>query len=113
MAPDVCLCQIQTCSEGLNLQHFQEIYFSSPWWNPALEDQAVARAHRIGQEQSVDVFRFVLENFGDDSKSLDQYCIEVQNMKRDISNKYLRASEKKADAVLDIKYNKKSFRFEI
>ena len=113
MAPDVCLCQIQTCSEGLNLQHFQEIYFSSPWWNPALEDQAVARAHRIGQEQPVDVFRFVLENFGDDSKSLDQYCIEVQNMKRDISNKYLRASEKKADAVLDIKYNKRSFRFEI
>lgn len=111
MAPDVCLCQIQTGSEGLNLQHFQEIYFSSPWWNPALEDQAVARAHRIGQEKPVDVFRFVLQNFGNDSKSLDQYCIEVQEKKREISNKYLRASEKKVDTEFDVTYNKKSFIF--
>ena len=33
------------------MQHFQEIYFTSPHWNPAVEDQAIARAHRIGQDQ--------------------------------------------------------------
>lgn len=111
MAPDVCLCQIQTGSEGLNLQHFHEIYFSSPWWNPALEDQAVARAHRIGQEQPVDVFRFSLENFGNESKSLDQYCLEVQEAKRLMSNKYLKASEKKEEVAFEINYNKRSFGF--
>ena len=84
MAPEVCLCQIQTASEGLNLQHFQEIYFTSPWWNPALEDQAIARAHRIGQTQKVDVFRFAMKNFGGESKTLDQYCLEVQQKKRAI-----------------------------
>ena len=110
-APDVCLCQIKSSSEGLNLQHFQEIYFSSPWWNPALEDQAVARSHRIGQNQKVDVFRFVLENFGENSKSLDQYCLEVQEKKRAVSEKYLNASELKSDPNFSITYNKHSFRF--
>jgi len=88
MAPDVCLCQIQTASEGLNLQHFQEIYFTSPWWNPALEDQAIARAHRIGQTQKVDVFRFAMQNFGEETKTLDQYCLEVQLKKRAIVQKF-------------------------
>jgi SNF2 family DNA or RNA helicase len=84
MTPDVCLVQIQTGSEGLNLQHFQEIYFTSPWWNPALEDQAIARSHRIGQNQKVEVFRFAMENFGGQSVSLDQYCMRVQEKKRQL-----------------------------
>lgn len=88
MAPDVCICQIQTACEGLNLQHFQEIYFTSPWWNPALEDQAVARAHRIGQNQKVDVFRFASENFGGESKTLDQYCLQVQHIKRSVADNF-------------------------
>ena len=49
LAPEVMLLQIQTACEGLNLQHFQEVYFTSPHWNPAVEDQSIARAHRIGQ----------------------------------------------------------------
>ena len=84
MAPEVCLVQIQAASEGLNLQHFQEIYFTSPWWNPALEDQAIARAHRIGQNQKVEVFRFVMENFGGNSLTLDKYCMIVQEKKREL-----------------------------
>ena len=84
MAPEVAIVQIQSTSEGLNLQHFQEIYFTSPWWNPALEDQAVARAHRIGQNQKVEVFRFVMENFGGKSVTLDQYCMIVQQKKREL-----------------------------
>ena len=44
LAPEVIIIQIQTASEGLNLQHFNQVYFTSPWWNPALEDQAIARA---------------------------------------------------------------------
>ena len=57
--------QIQTGCEGLNLQeNYSEIYFVSPHWNPAIEDQAIARCHRIGQLKQVYVFRFKMEGFG-------------------------------------------------
>lgn len=57
--PKYLLLQIQTGCEGLNLQeHYSEVYFVSPNWNPAIEQQAVARCHRIGQENQVYVFRF-------------------------------------------------------
>ena len=84
LAPEVLIIQIQTASEGLNLQHFNQVYFTSPWWNPALEDQAVARAHRIGQKSSVKVFRFVMEGFGKDSITLDEYCTQIQEVKRQL-----------------------------
>ena len=64
LAPDACvdvlILQIQTCCEGLNLQQFSEVYFVSPDWNPAVEDQAIARCHRFGQTEPVSVFRFVM-----------------------------------------------------
>ena len=83
---DVLIVQIQTACEGLNMQHFQEVYFTSPHWNPAVEDQAVARAHRIGQENNVDVYRFVSKFQNDtDGVTLDQYCMEVQKKKREIA----------------------------
>jgi transcription termination factor 2 len=84
LAPEVMIVQIQTACEGLNMQHFQEIYFTSPHWNPAVEDQAVARAHRIGQEKSVDVYRFVMNGFGRNSISFEQYCSHVQDIKREV-----------------------------
>lgn len=78
----VLIVQIQTASEGLNLQHFQEIYFTSIHWNPTVEEQAIARSHRIGQTEEVEVFRFVMENFAPDSCSIDNYCMYVQESKR-------------------------------
>ena len=84
LAPEVMIVQIQTACEGLNMQHFQEIYFTSPHWNPAVEDQAVARAHRIGQEKPVDVYRFVMTGFGPRSISFEQYCSHVQDCKREV-----------------------------
>ena len=95
--PNVIVVQIQTACEGLNLQHFQEVYFTSPHWNPAIEDQAIARAHRIGQNEHVDVFRFVMKDFnicacGDPSCkreagiTLDTYCRMVQEKKRELAS---------------------------
>jgi SNF2 family DNA or RNA helicase len=61
---DVIILQIQTGCEGLNLQaNYSEIYFASPHWNPAIEDQAIARCYRIGQQKEVNVFKFIMENF--------------------------------------------------
>ena len=82
---DVLILQIQTGCEGLNLQQFNEVYFVSAHWNPAVEDQAVARCHRIGQTRPVHVFRFGMRNFDEDdeTKTLDSYATEVQNTKRE------------------------------
>lgn len=85
---DVLIMQIQTGCEGLNLQQFSEIYFVSPHWNPAVEDQAIARCHRIGQEKEVTVYTFTMSGFdtgiGEDmsTRTIDEYSTAVQEMKR-------------------------------
>ena len=61
---DVLIIQIQTGNEGLNLQDYNEIYIVTPSWNPKLEEQAIARCHRLGQTKEVFVFKFVMEDFG-------------------------------------------------
>jgi SNF2 family DNA or RNA helicase len=78
----VLLLQIQVGCEGLNLQQFSEVYFLSPNWNPAIEDQAVARCHRIGQTQPVDIFRFSMEGFGRESINIENYITDTQTKKR-------------------------------
>ena len=83
MIPDVMILQIQTGCEGLNLQQFQEVYFTSPHWNPSVEEQAIARCHRIGQTKPVKVFRFIMKGFGE-ALSLDQYCRSIQEKKREL-----------------------------
>ncbi len=84
--PDILLLQIKSCCEGLNLQQYNQIYFTSPHWNPAVEDQAIARAHRIGQKKSVKVFKFITKLLHDDVadiKSVDQYASIIQQIKRE------------------------------
>lgn len=83
---DVLILQIQTGCEGLNLQQFSEVYFISPHWNPAVEDQAVARSHRIGQKNKIDVFRFNMIAFDDelDTRTIDEYSADVQEAKREV-----------------------------
>ena len=98
----VLVGQIDTMNEGLNLQAYTEIYMVSPHWNPAVEDQAIARSHRIGQTQPVDVYHFMMNGFsGYEPKTntsnelqlkaltLDQYICNVQESKREIINNLL------------------------
>lgn len=92
---DALVIQIQTGCEGLNLQNnFSEIYFVSPHWNPCVEDQAIARCHRIGQTKPVDVFKFEMRGFNKVSQEIDpitleKYVNKIQNIKRDISRQIL------------------------
>ena len=83
---DVLILQIQTGCEGLNLQQFSEVYFISPHWNPAVEDQAIARCHRFGQQEEVDVFRFYMSGFDEENvtNTIDSYSENVQKIKRQI-----------------------------
>jgi SNF2 family DNA or RNA helicase len=54
-ASEVLLVQLQSGGTGLNLQHFNRIAFTGPWWTKALMDQAIGRAVRIGQREVVHV----------------------------------------------------------
>ncbi len=58
--PTVLIIQIKAGGVGLNLQKFNNVFFVSPDWNPANEIQAIARAHRIGQDRKVNVHKFTL-----------------------------------------------------
>lgn len=78
---DALVLQIKTGCEGLNLQQFSEVYFVSPQWNPAMEDQAIARSHRIGQDKPVHVFTFTMEWF-EEEETMDSYIKGVQHYKR-------------------------------
>jgi len=80
---DVLILQIQTGCEGLNLQeNYSEIYFVSPHWNPAVEEQAIARCHRIGQKKEVFVYRFEMGNFVEDLRTIENYVDNVQIRKK-------------------------------
>ena len=97
----VVVLQIQTCCEGLNLQaQFSEVYFMTPHWNPSIEDQAVARCHRIGQTKPVEVFRFAMSAREfmpmKDSEirpiTFDNHVVRVQDGKRVLSCEVLPAA---------------------
>ena len=99
-APRVLILQIRTCSEGLNLQEYSDVYFISPHWNPCVEDQAIARCYRMGQTSQVRVFRFYMADFvgefdavipGESEciSTLDHRCEEIQEKKRVLCNEFL------------------------
>jgi SNF2 family DNA or RNA helicase len=99
-APTVLILQIRTCSEGLNLQSYSDVYFVSPHWNPCVEDQAIARCYRMGQTSQVRVFRFYMSDFVMEEaastvaaeeciSTLDHKCEEIQERKRVLCNEFL------------------------
>jgi len=55
----VFLISIKAGGLGLNLTAADYIFIIDPWWNPAVENQAVSRAHRIGQDKNIFVYRFI------------------------------------------------------
>ena len=80
---EVLVIQYACGCEGLNLQkYYSEVYFVSSHWNPAVEDQAIARCHRLGQTKEVDVYKFVMDGFGNETLSLDKYVEKTQKEKR-------------------------------
>jgi SNF2 family DNA or RNA helicase len=92
---EVLILQIQTGCEGLNLQeNYSEIYFVSPQWNPAVEDQAIARCHRIGQTKDVFVYRFQMQEFKElgietPILNIEEYIHNVQEKKRLVAGQIL------------------------
>jgi SNF2 family DNA or RNA helicase len=79
----VMLMSYGTGSVGLNLQFTNYVFLFDRWWNPAVEDQAINRAHRIGQKYPVTVTRFITEN------TIEKRIAEVLERKRRLFNELL------------------------
>ena len=80
----VILMSYGTGSVGLNLQFTNYVFLFDRWWNPAVEDQAINRAHRLGQKEPVFVTRFISQNTieGRIAEVLEQQAAAVQRADR-------------------------------
>jgi SNF2 family DNA or RNA helicase len=58
-----------------------------PWWNPAVEDQASDRTHRIGQDRPVTVYRLVMKD------SIEQQIVKLHKQKRDLADSLLEGTD--------------------
>jgi SNF2 family DNA or RNA helicase len=85
---EVLLINIVCGCDGLNLQEYSELYFTSFHWNPFVELQAIARAHRIGQTQPVDVYKYKMTDFDDFHYTIESIIIERQCEKKQIADTY-------------------------
>ena len=68
---------------GLNLTAAGYVYLLDPWWNPAVEAQAIDRSHRIGQTQQVFAYRLICRD------TVEQKILELQQKKRDLADAIL------------------------
>jgi len=84
----VILMTYGTGSVGLNLQFTNYVFLFDRWWNPAIEDQAINRAHRIGQKHPVTVKRFL------SAETIEGRIAKVLEEKRKIFNDILNNAEK-------------------
>ncbi|MCD9007135.1 DEAD/DEAH box helicase [Luteimonas sp. XNQY3] len=97
-AGDVFLISLKAGGSGLNLTAADYVIHLDPWWNPAVEDQASDRAHRIGQQRPVTVYRLVAEH------TIEERIVELHAHKRDLADSLLEGGDVSArldaDALL-------------
>ncbi|HTM44351.1 MAG TPA: C-terminal helicase domain-containing protein, partial [Polyangiaceae bacterium] len=74
----VFLISLKAGGSGLNLTAADTVIHYDPWWNPAVEDQASDRAHRIGQNRVVTVYRLVAAD------TIEEKILELKQRKRDL-----------------------------
>ncbi len=84
------LISLKAGGTGLNLTAADTVIHYDPWWNPAVENQATDRAHRIGQEKPVFVYKFIARG------SVEERILELQNRKRFLASALL---EERTDAA--------------
>jgi hypothetical protein len=92
---DLFLISLKAGGVGLNLTAADYVIHMDPWWNPAVEDQASDRAHRIGQQRPVTVYRLVVNN------TIEEKIVNLHTKKRDLADSLLEGSEMSAKMSLD------------
>lgn len=81
------LISLKAGGVGLNLTQADYVFIIDPWWNPAAESQAIARAHRIGQDKQVIAYRFITQN------SIEEKILHLQDEKRKLAETFVADSE--------------------
>ncbi|MBN2485437.1 MAG: DEAD/DEAH box helicase [Bacteroidales bacterium] len=74
------LISLKAGGVGLNLTAASYVLMLDPWWNPAAEKQAINRAHRIGQDKNVMVYRFISQN------TLEEKIVKLQERKSELAD---------------------------
>lgn len=96
----IFLISLKAGGVGLNLTAADYIFITDPWWNPAAEMQAISRAHRIGQDKKVFVYRFISEN------SIEEKIQKLQDKKSKLANEFVNSNDPfrdiSKDEVLDL-----------
>ena len=97
---DVFLISLKAGGSGLNLTAADFVIHLDPWWNPAVEDQASSRAHRMGQERPVTVYRLVAQG------TIEEEITALHTSKRELAEGLLAEGElagrMDAEALLDL-----------
>ena len=84
---DLFLISLKAGGSGLNLTAADYVIHLDPWWNPAVEDQASDRAHRIGQQRPVTIYRLVAED------TIEEKIVSMHHQKRDLADSLLEGTE--------------------
>lgn len=91
---DVFLISLKAGGTGLNLTGADTVILFDLWWNPAVEEQAAGRAHRIGQKKVVEVWRLIAEG------TIEEKMYELQQEKKELFDKVMNAEETGSTAQL-------------
>ncbi|MBM4204036.1 MAG: DEAD/DEAH box helicase [Gammaproteobacteria bacterium] len=91
---DVFLISLKAGGTGLNLTAADYVIHMDPWWNPAAEDQASDRAHRIGQTRPVTIYRLVAKG------TIEEQIVDLHHRKRDLADRLLEGAD--SSARLDV-----------
>jgi len=79
----VFLLSLKAGGLGLNLTRASKVFLLDPWWNPAVEDQAIDRAYRIGQEKDVTIYRLISRN------TIEEKILRMQERKSKLAKDIL------------------------
>ena len=84
---EVFLISLRAGGVGLNLTAADYVIHMDPWWNPAAEDQASDRVHRIGQTRPVTIYRLVAKG------TIEEQIVELHHRKRDLAERLLEGAD--------------------
>lgn len=83
----IFLISIKAGGVGLNLTEADYVFILDPWWNPAVEQQAVDRTHRIGQTKKVFIYKFIAKD------TVEEKILALQNRKKKIASSLITTEE--------------------
>jgi len=83
----VFLISLKAGGTGLNLTAAEYVYLVDPWWNPAVENQAIDRCYRIGQDKKVFAYRMICKN------TVEEKIVTLQNRKKKIAEDIIQTDE--------------------